>query len=108
MRMARGPFSLTINHEFGLLVHGFDEPHVVRTNHSPPHYAAHVEGLGYRKAIDLVAYVCRVADATWPERVERVVRRRVGPELEFHSFVADELEPRLPARSGALQRRLVR
>ncbi len=84
MRMARGPFSLTINHESGLLVHGFDEPHVVRTNHSPPHYAAHIEGLGYRKAIDLVAYVCCVADATWPERVDRVVRKRVGPQLEFH------------------------
>ena len=84
MRMARGPFSLTINHESGLLVHGFDEPHVVRTNHSPPHYAAQIEALGYRKAIDLVAYVCRVADATWPERVARIGNKRVGPQLEFH------------------------
>jgi hypothetical protein len=81
MRVARGPFSLTINHESGLLVHGFDEPHVVRTNHSPPHYAAHIEALGYRKAMDLVAYVCRVADAE-PRRVDRVVER--GPKLEFH------------------------
>ena len=62
MRMARGPFSLTINHESGLLVEGFDEPHFVRTNHAPPHYARHVEALGYAKAMDLVAYVCRVAE----------------------------------------------
>ncbi len=76
MRLARGPFSLTINHESGLLVDGFDEPHVVRTNHSPPHYAGHIEELGYRKAMDLVAYVCRVADAEPPERVDRVRSQR--------------------------------
>jgi hypothetical protein len=81
MRLARGPFSLTINHESGLLVHGFDQPHVVRTNHAPPHYAAHVEELGYRKAMDLVAYLCRVADAE-PKRVDSVVER--GPQLDFH------------------------
>ena len=81
MRLVRGPFSLTINHESGLLVDGFDQPHVVRTNHSPPHYAGHIEKLGYRKAMDLVAYVCRVADAE-PRRVDRVVER--GPRLEFH------------------------
>jgi hypothetical protein len=81
MRLARGPFSLTINHESGLLIDGFDHPHVVRTNHSPPHYAAHVEALGYRKARDLVAYACRVAVAE-PRRVDRVVER--GPRLEFH------------------------
>jgi hypothetical protein len=84
MRIARGPFTLTINHESGLLVHGFEEPHVVRTNHSPPQYATHIERLGYGKAIDLVAYVCRTADAVLPMRVDRVGKKRVGPLLEFH------------------------
>jgi hypothetical protein len=83
MRLLRGPFSLTINHESGLLVHGFDEPHVVRTNHSPPHYATHVEALGYRKAMDLVAYVCRVAEARPPARVSRVTQVLVEPRLDF-------------------------
>ena len=86
MRLVRGPFSLTINHESGLLVDGFDEPHVVKTNHSPPHYAEHVERLGYRKAMDLVAYVCRVAEAETPARVGRVLQRRVAPQLEFHQL----------------------
>ncbi len=81
MRLARGPFSL-INHESGLLVHGFDQPHVVRTNHSPPHYAAHIEELGYRKTMDLVAYACRVADAKLPARVERAARD--SPRFDFH------------------------
>ncbi len=55
MQLVRGPFSLTIYHESGLQLYGFDQPHVVRTNHSPPHYAAHIERLGYRKAMDLGA-----------------------------------------------------
>jgi hypothetical protein len=83
MRIVRGPFSLTINHESGLLVHGFNEPHVVRTNHSPPHYAIQIEGLGYRKAMDLTAYVCRVAESDAPARVARVTKTRKGSEITF-------------------------
>ncbi len=86
MRIVRGPFSLTINHECGLLVQGFDEPHVVRTNHSPPHYGAHIDALGYRKAMDLVAFVCRVAESDLPARVARVADRRGGPKIEFHEL----------------------
>ena len=84
MELLRGPFSLTINHKSGLLVQGFDEPHVVRTNHSPPHYASHVEALGYRKTMDLVAYVCRVAEARPPARVSRVTQTLVEPRVDFH------------------------
>jgi len=86
MRIARGPFSLTINHESGLLVHGFDEPHVVRTNHAPAYYARHIEALGYAKAMDLMAYVCRVAESNLPERVARVAKAHGAPRLEFHSL----------------------
>jgi hypothetical protein len=86
MRLARGPFSLTVNHESGLLVHGFDEPHVVHTNHSPPHYARHIEGLGYVKAMDLVAYVCRVAESDLPARVARALASRNAPRIEFQAL----------------------
>jgi GNAT superfamily N-acetyltransferase len=75
LRRMRGPFSLSINHETGLLVHGFDEPHVVRTNHAPPFYAAHLEALGLRKAMDLFAYVCTISQSEFPERVEKLSRR---------------------------------
>ena len=85
MRIARGPFSLSINHESGLLIEGFDEPHAVRTNHSPPHYAAHIDALGYRKAMDLVAYVCRVADCHTPERVARIADER-DSRIEYHQL----------------------
>ena len=84
MRLLRGPFSLTINHESGLLVHGFDEPHVVRTNHSPPHYASHVEAIGYRKAMDLVAYVCRVADVKAAGRISPPTQTLIEQRFDFH------------------------
>jgi hypothetical protein len=86
MRIIRGPFSLNINHESGLLVHGFDEPHVVRTNHAPPHYARHIEALGYKKAVDLVAYVCRVAQSGFPARVARLAASPTAPKIEIHSL----------------------
>jgi hypothetical protein len=86
MRLARGPFSLTVNHESGLLVDGFDAPHVVRTNHAPPHYAAHVERLGYKKAMDLVAYVGRVAESDLPERAARAFRKTSDPEIAIHNL----------------------
>jgi hypothetical protein len=88
MKIARGPFSLTINHESGLLVHGFEHPHVVRTNHAPPHYARHIESLGYAKAKDLLAFVCRVDESDFPERVERIMAGGSAPPIEFHSLSA--------------------
>lgn len=86
MLIVRGPFSLTINHESGLLVDGFDAPHVVRTNHAPPYYAAHIERLGYRKAMDLVAYVARVAESRSPERIAQALHRQIDPPIEIHSL----------------------
>ena len=76
-----GPFSLSINHETGLLVDGFDAPHVVRTNHAPPFYARHLEAAGCRKAMDLLAATCRIADCDFPERVDRLAaaRRHAAP-----------------------------
>jgi GNAT superfamily N-acetyltransferase len=75
LRRMRGPFSLSINHEAGLLVKGFDQPHVVRTNHAPPYYGRHIEALGMRKAMDLFAYVCRIAESDFPERVAKTADR---------------------------------
>jgi hypothetical protein len=59
MRRMQGPFSLMINHETGILVEGFDEPHVVRTNYSPPYYGRCIEAAGFSKSIDLLAAHCR-------------------------------------------------
>jgi GNAT superfamily N-acetyltransferase len=64
-----GPFSLSINHETGLLVDGFDEPHFMRTNHAPAFYARHFERAAFGKAMDIVAATCRIDQSDYPERV---------------------------------------
>jgi hypothetical protein len=89
MRAIRGPFSLTINHESGLLVDGFDKPHVIHTNHAPPHYARHIEALGYAKAMDLVAYVCRPREAHILKRREHFAGLSGDPtikNIEIHTL----------------------
>lgn len=71
LALMRGPFNLTVNHESGLLVEGFDAPHTVRTNFAPPYMAGHLEALGCRKAMDLLASACPVGETDFPERMSR-------------------------------------
>jgi GNAT superfamily N-acetyltransferase len=52
----RGPLSPSINDEAGLLVDGFDTPSVLMMPHNPRYYPALVEGTGFRKAKDLLAF----------------------------------------------------
>jgi len=62
MKRVMGPFSASINHEAGLLIEGFDEPHMVRTNYAPPYYRAQLEALGFTKAMDFVAIAIDIND----------------------------------------------
>lgn len=57
LRRARGPFSLNINQEVGLLVEGFDTQPYFMMGHARPYYGAHVERQGYAKAVDVFAYL---------------------------------------------------
>ena len=57
MRHARGPFSLNINQEVGLLVEGFDTAPYFMMGHARPYYGAQVERCGYAKAVDVFAYL---------------------------------------------------
>ncbi len=87
MRRIQGPFSLTINHETGILIEGFDEPHVVRTNYSPPYYGCYIEAAGFTKSIDLVAAHCPVAASDFPARVKSLVEKaRLGDGLKTYGL----------------------
>ena len=66
-----GPFSASINHEVGILIHGFDETHMVRTNYAPPYYARQLEALGFTKAMDMIAFETKT-DASIDEKLERI------------------------------------
>ena len=57
MVRALGPLSLSINQETGLLIDGFDTPPLLMMGHSKPHLTALLERAGYRKAIDVYAYL---------------------------------------------------
>jgi hypothetical protein len=57
LQRVRGPFNLSINEEMGLLVEGFDTPPAFMLGHARPYYATRIEQLGYRKAVDTLAYV---------------------------------------------------
>jgi hypothetical protein len=53
----RGPFNLSINEETGLLIDGFDTPPMIFMSHDPRYAAARIEGQGYAKAKDVIAYL---------------------------------------------------
>lgn len=83
LRAMRGPYSISINHEVGLLVSGFAEPHVVRTSHNPAYYAKHLVALGFSKVMDLHADIGTVAEMDFPERhAETAAGNPLAGEIE--------------------------
>jgi GNAT superfamily N-acetyltransferase len=66
-----GPLSPSDKDFVGLLVKGFEEPPCVLMPYNPPYYVRLIEGCGYRKFKDLLAWL--VDDNTVPERLERIV-----------------------------------
>jgi GNAT superfamily N-acetyltransferase len=70
LSIMRGPASFSLNEEVGLLVQGFELPPMVLMPYNPPWYQALVEGYGFRKAKDLLAYWRGHAEQ--PERLVRM------------------------------------
>lgn len=55
-KKAIGPSSHSVNEECGLLIDGFEHPPVLMMPYGRADYQAMVEGQGYTKAIDMIAY----------------------------------------------------
>jgi hypothetical protein len=70
----RGPFSLSINEEMGLLVDGFSTPPMMLMGHDPDYAAAQLEALGYRKEKDTFAYLLDM-EAPLPKSARRMLDR---------------------------------
>ena len=66
-----GPANPSLNDPCGLLVDGFQWPPFVLMNYNPLYYVRLVEGAGFRKAIDLWAYIL-VHNEIVRARVDRV------------------------------------
>ena len=82
MKRAIGPFNFNTNHEFGLLVEGFDSDPYVLNPHNSAYYPAIYESLGLRKAMDWYAY--RVdADMPGIQKIRRVGERILARQPEI-------------------------
>lgn len=77
MQRIRGPFSLSINDECGLLVDGFDTPPPIMLGHALPYYGRRVEEQGYAKEQDLLAYLTH-PDVPPPRHLETLTKRVAG------------------------------
>jgi len=80
-KQLRGPMNLSTNHDFGLLIDGFEHRPAIMVPHNPRYYQRHFEELfGLRKAKDLWAWI--LAPSTDPDpkivRIAEKVREKEG------------------------------
>ncbi len=73
MTVMRGPLNFSLNAEAGMLVEGFATPPYVMMTHNPPRYNHYCESAGYRKAMDLYAYVADL-DTILPDTPAKILR----------------------------------
>jgi hypothetical protein len=78
IKRVRGPLSLSINDEVGLLVDGFDTPPVFMMGHAKPYYGKHIEAHGFTKAKDMLAYMI-APDFPAPKVMDRLLRSSKQP-----------------------------
>lgn len=90
MQRIRGPFSLSINDECGLLVEGFDTPPPIMLGHSLPYYGPRVEEQGYAKEQDLLAY--RVTPEVSPPRHLEALTKRAADRVKVRPMRRDHFE----------------
>jgi hypothetical protein len=72
MRVAQGPYSLSIWDEPGLLVQGFDHSPTVMMGHNRPEYESWVKAAGYTQVKDLHTFELPI-DRPLPPIVQRIV-----------------------------------
>lgn len=89
----RGPVDMSHNHEFGLLIDGFDSSPVILMTYNPPYQVDFVERFGFDKAKDYYAYFIDlrpyVEEVELPGRLTRVAeraRKRAGVVIRKPNF----------------------
>ncbi len=79
-----GPASPSSNHDYGLLVDGFDGPPRLGMVHNPKYYQALLENYGFKKSMGLFAYKIdaqRVMEDPKMVRGNKIVRARTGVKI---------------------------
>jgi hypothetical protein len=93
MRRLLGPMNPTTNDECGLLVEGFDSPPVFMMTYNPQYYVDLLEGAGFVKAKDLLAFMIDLSKIPL-DRLRRIadkVRQR-NRDLRFRPVLRKTLE----------------
>jgi len=95
MKTIRGPYSLSINEELGVLVDGFSEPPVIMMPHHHPYQHKLIEGAGFTKLKDFYAWKYFVGEV--PPRAQKAHDEIAAlPELRVRQVnpkdVANELD----------------
>ena len=73
LEVMRGPVNYSTNDDCGSLIDGFDSAPMIMMSYNPPYYPNLIEGFGFKKAKDLLAY--EITDEVQvPERLERTVQ----------------------------------
>jgi hypothetical protein len=88
----QGPMNPSTNYECGLLVDGFENQPTFMTAWNPPYYDALLQGAGFAKAKDLLAFWFPAAEPGYelPEFVQRQAQRALeSGRMEFR-----DLDPR--------------
>ena len=87
MQKIIGPFNFNTNHEFGLLVEGFDSDPYVANPHNSAYYPRIYDAIGLRPAMDWYAYRC---DTEMPgiQKMQRVADRLLArhPEIQIRAL----------------------
>ncbi len=85
MKRIRGPLSLCINEEAGLLVEGFEHSPVLMMPHSRPYQGGLVESAGFEPIKDLIAWRYDVHEIP-PRAIRAWEQMRELPEVTIRSF----------------------
>jgi GNAT superfamily N-acetyltransferase len=93
MSRAIGPFNFNTNHEFGLLVDGFDTDPFVANPHNSAYYPGIYEAIGLRPVMDWYAYLVD-AEMSGIDKMIRVSERLLSrhPELQIRSLDLKEFD----------------
>ncbi|MEM9188228.1 MAG: hypothetical protein AAGF12_03590 [Myxococcota bacterium] len=94
MKKIRGPFSLSINEETGLLVEGFDYPPAIMMPHSRSYQGALAEAAGLSKLKDLYAWRYEVGEFK-PRALRAWEQVQTLPEVRLRSVRRADMESEL-------------
>jgi hypothetical protein len=95
LQRMRGPLSLSINEEVGLLVEGFDTPPMLMMNHARAYQGALAEACGLEKAKDVLAWRYRVSELP-PRAVKAREEIAKLPEVRLRATDRKRLASDLP------------